>query len=491
VALVAALVAGAGAFVLLRVADEPQRAQPSLEPLRLRTRDFTRDPGWQGRNNRRLGRCVTTRQDFGAGPGSAISGLLTRNARAAWFGRTVAYDFERPFVATGQLVVRGTQPEPFPSGSVLIGLFNHANRDWRPPDLLAFQVNADTVEGGGDYSLSLAYGAHDFQQDHVAYGGDESPSGLRFGRAYRWRLSYDPQASGGVGRATLSIPQAGPPATLALSPGARRAGAVLDRFGVANQTMARGEGLDFELRDLTIDGVTQRTGGPGWQGMGNRASFRDCLTDQPNDFGWTGPVDGRVGGLIARTDEDRPDVRAFYADRVGRLSLRDRLHAAGTVRLSRANSDSATLLGWFRAGTTGKGSGNSAPPDFLGVAITGPSAIGQYFGPLVADGSGEVASEDEAGIVFNPGPRTLRWSVDYHPRGQGRGGDSGRIFIRLGDQRRLFKLPKDLAREGATFNRFGLRNLERGGSFQVVHLDQLRYSIAGPEEENRAKRGPE
>jgi hypothetical protein len=364
---------------------------------------------------------------------------------------------------------------------VMVGLFNQANRDWRPPDLLAFQVNADTVPGG-DYTLSLAYGAHDYQQDHVAFGGDESPSGLRFGRAYRWRLSYDPQAAAGVGRATLSIPQAGPPATLTLSRGARRAGAVLDRFGVTNQTMARGEGLDFQLRDLTIDGVAQRPREPGWQGLGNRASFRDCLTDQPNDFGWTGPADRRLGGLIARTDEDRPEVRAFYADRVGRLNLRDRLYAEGTVRLTRANSDSATLLGWFRGGTTGRGSGNSAPPDFLGIAITGPSAIGQYFGPLVADASGEVASEDEAGIVFNPGPRTLRWSLDYHPRGQDRGGESGRMFIRLGGQRRTFELPKDLAREGATFNRFGLRNLERGGSFQVVHLDDLRYSIAGPRE---------
>ena len=211
--LVAALVAGAGAFVLLGPEDEAQPVQAPLGPLRLRAQDFSRDPGWQGRGNRRLGRCVTTRQDFGAGAGGSISGLLTRNARAAWFGRTVAYDFERPFTATGELVVRGTVPEPFPSGSVLIGLFNQANRDWRPPDLLAFQVNADTVEGGGDYSLSLAYGAHDYQQDHVAYGGDESPSGLRFGRAYRWRLSYDPQAGAGAGRVTLSIPQAGPPAT--------------------------------------------------------------------------------------------------------------------------------------------------------------------------------------------------------------------------------------------------------------------------------------
>ena len=133
---------------------------------------------------------------------------------------------------------------------------------------------------------------------------------------------------------------------------------MLDRFGVANQTMARGEGLEFRAAKPDRRRRPPAPVTPVWQGMGNRAAFRDCLTGQPNDFGWTGPADRRLGGLIARTDEDRPDVRAFYADRVGRLNLQDRLYAAGTVRLSRANSDSATLLGWFRAGTTGQGSGD-------------------------------------------------------------------------------------------------------------------------------------
>lgn len=457
------------------------------EGVGLRVRDFSRAPGWRGLNNRRLGDCVITRQDFGGMGGASIGGLITRNARPAWFGRRVGVGWERPFTASGELVVRGTRDEPFPSGSVMVGFFNSASRDWRPPNLLAFQVNADTVKGGGDYSVSLAYGARDYAQDHVIYGGDERPAGLRFGRPYRWRLRYDPRAAGRRGRATLTIPGAGPAASLALTPNARRAGADLDRFGVANQTMARGEGLDFVVRRLVLGGRAQDVDDSvaGWRGSGNRASFRDCLTGQPNSFGWTGPRDGRVGGLVARTDEQRPEARASYADRVGRLTLEDRLHAQGTVRLQRANSDSASLLGWFRAKPRSDGRREEGASDFLGVAITGPSRVGQYFDVLLVDRRGETAPAKGTGLVFNPGPRTLRWSLDYAP-GPQRGGI---LTVRLGDRRVVREVPRGARRTGATFNRFGLRNLQRGGSFQVVYFDDLRYTVAPKAKPGKRRRG--
>ena len=460
------LVAGGLAAIL-----RPERTERT-PAAQLRFQDFSTNPRWEGVRNRRLGRCVTTRQDFGP-VSDGIAGLITRNARPAWYGRRVALGWERPWVARGELMVRGTRPELFPSGSVMVGLFNSANRDWRPPNLTAFQVNADTVEGGGDYSVSLAYGARDYQQAHVALGGDDSPAGLSFGRFYSWRLAYDPRAAGGRGRISLSIPQAGKPATLVLPVAARRAGADLDRFGVANQVMARGEGLDFVVRGLRLGGVAQRPGsGAGWAGRGNRTSFRDCLTGQPNSFGWTGPRDRRVGGLVARTDERRSRAHSFYADRVGRLSLEDRLHAEGTVRLQRANTDSATLLGWFHAAPGGAGR-EGQPQDFLGVAITGPSRVGQYFGALVADRKGDVGPGGWSGIVFNPGPRTLRWSIDYDPRAAG----GGTMTVRLGNRRVVQRVPRKVRRTGATFNRFGLRNLERGGSFQIAYFDDLRYTV--------------
>jgi hypothetical protein len=442
-------------------------------PGSLRFQRFDTDPGWQAENNRRPGRCTTTRQAFGGRADGAIGGLITRATRPAWYGRRVSAGLERPLSATGVLEVRRGPDERFPGGSAIIGFFNQANRDWRPPSQLGFQINADPVNGG-DYSVVLAYGAGDYQTNHVDYGGRGRPFGFRFGRRYPWRLVYDPRAAGGRGRITLTIPGAGPPARLTLSPGARAAGAALDRVGMTNQVVTRGRALHVSIGELTVDGAAQdASAGRGWKGHGNRVAFRDCLTGQPNLFGWTGPRDRRLGGLVARTDEDHPHLRAFYADRVGRLSLDDRLRVSGTVRLDRANSDSATLLGWFKAGSGSADSGEQAPPDFVGVSITGPSRVGQYFAPLVSDRKGQSATDDTPGIVLNPGPRTYRWIFDYFP-------DSGRagvVVLRLGDRRTAWSLPPKVRRAGAVLNRFGMRNLERGGSFQVVYFDDLAYTV--------------
>lgn len=478
IALGLVVVAVTALVVLWRQLSGGQHARP-VGPGTLRFQRFDANPHWQAESNRRLGKCTTTRQAFGGQPDGSIGGLITRATRPAWYGRRASAGFERPLSARGVLEVRRGPDESFPGGSAIIGFFNQGSRDWRPPSQLGFQLNGDPVDGG-DYSVVLAYGARDYETDHVEYGGRGRPFGFQFGRRYPWRLVYDPRGGGGRGRVTLTIPGAGPPAAMTLSPGARAAGASLDRVGMTNQVVTRGRALHVSISDLTVDGASQDAGGVGWKGHGNRVAFHDCLTGQPNLFGWTGPRDGRLGGLISRTDEDHPHLRAFYADAVGRLSLDDRLRASGTVRLDRANSDSATLLGWFRAGSGGAKSGEQAPPDFVGVSITGPSRVGQYFAPLVSDRKGQSATDDTPGIVLNPSPRTYRWSFDYFP-------DSGRagvVVLRLGDRRTVWSLPTKVRRAGALLNRFGMRNLERGGSFQVVYFDDLAYTV-NPRGEDR------
>src|SRR5215210_7702530 len=73
---------------------------------KLRFQDFRADPHWQAHDNRRLGRCTTTRQDFGSEGDASIGGLITRSSRPAWYGRRVSLGFERRFSASGVLVVR-------------------------------------------------------------------------------------------------------------------------------------------------------------------------------------------------------------------------------------------------------------------------------------------------------------------------------------------------------------------------------------------------
>lgn len=457
----------------------PGPKPPEREPMRRRLERFESDPRWHARGNRRLGQCITTRQDFGWRPSvavgdsrGALGGLVTRAVRPAHYGKRVQLDFERPFSARGTLVVRGKSNEPFDSGAAMVGFFNHANRDWRPPNALVFQV--DTDPPNGDYSLSVGWGSRDYHAGGKFVGGSrEEAEPFEFGRVYRWRLRYDPSA-GDHGKALLGI-DGRRAVSVALTAEARRAGASLDRFGIANQVKTRGAAVELYVADVRIDGAPQDpSADPGWSGADNQVTWRDCYTGDVNAFGWTGPRDGRLGGFISRTDEERPELRAFYADRVGALTLEDRLHAQGTIRLERANSDSATLLGWFRGGTTGRRRAELAPPDFIGIAITGPSSVGQYFGPLVSDRRGELAPEDPEGIVLNPGPRTHRWSFDYYPEA----GDGGVVVVRLDGRRATLELPRRLREPGASFNRFGMRNVERGGSFQLVYFDDLRYTVA-------------
>jgi hypothetical protein len=358
----------------------------------------------------------------------------------------------------------------------MVGFFNRANRDWRPPNALVFQVETDPAEDG-DYSLSLGWGSRDYHAGGEYVGGErEQAKGYDFGQVYRWRLRYDP-AAGDQGKAQLEI-DGERVASVSLSAEGRQAGAAFDRFGIANQVKTRGKSVELYVADVRIDGVPQDpSSDPAWSGTGNQVAWRDCYIGDINQFGWTGRDDGRLGGFISRTDEDRPELRAFYADRVGRLTLEDPLHVDGTVRLERANSDSATLVGWFTGTTTGARKAEIAPPEFIGIAITGPSSVGQYFGPLVSDRSGELAPEDPDGIVLNPSPVTRRFSFDYQPDD----GAAGVVVVRLDGWQAVLKLPRRLRERGAAFNRFGMRNVERGGSFQVVYFDDLRYTVSRPD----------
>ena len=479
-ALAAAVVAGAIWAVTLGPLRLGGLSAPR-HPVALRSQDFGSNPGWQGRNNHRLGACTTTRQDFDRRPPSraggldgAIGGLVTRSLRPAYFARPASAGFDRPFRAEGVLLVRRVAAEPFDSAGAMIGFFNHADRDWRPPNAALVQVNTDRV-AGGDYSLSLGYSSRDYHagtQDLLGPGGGRA--GLRFGQRYRWRMAYDPAAAGGTGELTLAVAGVAAPARLALGAEARIQGAWLDRFGLASQARTRGRGVELYLGDLRVDGVPQHPDRDrAWQGRDNHVSWHDCFTGRPDFFGWTGPRDRRLGGLISRTEEKPPGQGAFYADRVGRLSLDDRLHAEGTVRLERANSDSATLLGWFDPRSSGEGEAQSSPPDFVGLAISGPTRIGQYFGPLVADRRGRLAPEKATGIVFNPGPGTYRWTLDYFPdRGR-----AGQVRVRLGGRDATVELAPKLRAAGARLTRFGMRTVERGGSFQVVYFDDLRYTV--------------
>lgn len=332
--------------------------------------------------------------------------------------------------------------------------------------------------------------------------GKFRPTPLRLdGSRYSWTLTYDPKANAGNGRFEFSIQNHGTapepleakrlPADLPeahrkealhrfpntthfavdLPPGFRQAGASFDRFGLLN-LMKPGNPMQIFFGDLQHDGVAvDLTKEPGWVGSKHRTKI-DSPPVGSHDFGFSpkthfaGGRPGEVGGDLWRSGK-----YAYYADRVGPLTLGDRLEARGKVILQVGAPDSDVYLGWFSSGERDKPPAQSA--NFLGVHIGGPTRIGHYFQPVLATARGTHA-KTEKGPVLTPG-KVFDWSLTYDPSANG---GQGEFRVKLGDETVPLPLKKGLKAEGAVFDRFGLFNSNIGGQLVRIYLDDLSYTAA-------------
>jgi hypothetical protein len=145
----------------------------------------------------------------------------------------------------------------------------------------------------------------------------------------------------------------------------------------------------------------------------------------------------------------------------------------GLVLAALATSDSAVYVGWFdstsKRETTRE---DQAQRNLLGVLVEGPSRVGHYFRAAYRTSGGEGKSEDE-GSVTKPDGKVHSWSMRYRPAP---GDGEGRIMVRFDDQERVTVVPAEHVREGATFDRFGIFNFNRGGMFVEVYVDDLHYT---------------
>ena len=220
---------------------------------------------------------------------------------------------------------------------------------------------------------------------------------------------------------------------------------------------------------------------PMWQGNGNQAEFAERVARPDHDFGFVphaqdGSRGGTLGGTIWR--DERP---SYYADRIGPLSLDDELYAEGTVQFVAAGVDSAVYLGWF----DDHSKQNKKRPEYeehqrnyLGILLEGPSRVGHYFRPGygTAGGSG---SNAEQGPILRTDARRHSWSMRYDPKARG---GRGQIVVTLDDQQARLNLGEHDRARGATFDRFGLFNMQSGGWHVEVYFDDLRYTASGTED---------
>lgn len=471
----------------------------------LKTEAFDKDPGWEGVNNRVPAKPRTVVQDFGYSPtthaGRAkgeIGGKITRAATPAYYGAKVSKTLDDKFSASGTFAFTHTSP----GAGVFFGWFaaDQPGGGGRPIGSLGLHFDGEGA--GARLAVRLITGTNKSCGTFVTpfLPGKFRPTPIRRdGTRYSWTLDYDPAAADGRGRFTFTIRSHGEkpeelaadrlpadlPAThraealrrfpnttrfsVDLPPGYKADGAKFDHFGLMNM-MKPGGHLSVYFGDLTLDGKAENfTGNTRWDGSGNRVEYQDRVLPGAHDFGFSnthfaGGKAGEVGGDLWRSGK-----YAYYADKVGPLSLDDRLEARGRVVLKVGAPDADVFLGWFNTG------GKDTPPveagNFLGIHVGGPTRVGHYFHPALTTAKGTRALA-EKGPVLVPG-KVYDWSLVYDPTA---GGGNGSIAVTLGKESVTLPLKPGWKAEGAGFDRFGLFNSNIGGQLVRIYLDDLTYT---------------
>ena len=450
----------------------------------LRFEDFNRDPQWESYRSRLLPNPLPiTRQDFGwrnmshaGGRPGEIAGWIQRSVTPAWFAKVIpARTLNDKLSASGKFAV--TRDEG--GSGVLFGWFNETSRGWRTPDSLTFRLDGN----GGRYWVFYEYGTR-----HWLTGGAGCFEGDRYqtttskpfradGTSHTWSLAFDPDGADGNG--LLMFVLDGTNYTSALAPGHKADGAQFNRFGLFN-LQTTGSGMEVSLRELMLDGEpVDLSSAVGWEARSNKVEFADRHMRPLHDFGWMPPSEvssspqargnGHLGGVIWR--DEKP---AYYANRVGPLSLDNELFASGTITFNVAGSDSGVYLGWFdsRAKTNKLSSDHEAPQkNLLAVLIEGPSRAGHYFRAAYGTATGEGVI-DQSGPIIRPDGRSHRWALRYSRQSQG----GGQITVQLDDETQTLTVSPAHRKQGATFDRFGFFNMQIGGHFVEITLDDLSYT---------------
>jgi len=252
-----------------------------------------------------------------------------------------------------------------------------------------------------------------------------------------------------------------------LPPGFKNEGAVFDRFGIING-LKSGHVMTIHFGDVTYNGKIQDfSKDPGWEGSHNLGIFSNPMPLGAHDFGYSptnyaGGSPGEMGGVLWRCGR-----YAYYADRVGPLTLDDRLEAKGRVVMVVGGVDADVYLGWFN------GANKQRPPTqaghFLGVHVGGPTRVGHYFQPAFTTAHGTTIHA-KAGPLLLAG-KVYNWSLVYDTTAES---GRGTIQVTLGEQSETLVLRKG-DKENVQLDRFGLFTPAAGGQLVRIYLDDLKY----------------
>jgi hypothetical protein len=211
--------------------------------------DFSKDPEWSGAGNRISyeDREVTGAHDFGysaktnhaGGMPGEIGGGLWRSGDFGFYADRVA-----PLNLEGRLEARGKVKlvTAGPDSDVSLGWFNSSARDKGTGD----NENFVGIHVGGPTRIGH-YFIPAFATAKGTTGKVEQGPVLTPGKVFDWSLIYDPAANDGNGG--LHVTLGAESVSLALKPGQKAQGAILDRFGLFTSTVG-GQMVKIFLDDL-------------------------------------------------------------------------------------------------------------------------------------------------------------------------------------------------------------------------------------------------
>ena len=468
-----------------------------------RTQNFDSDPGWEGVNNRIVPKQYpTVVQDFGysqtrfAGKGAGeMGGRITRASEPAFYGDRIG-----PRTLDDKLSASGSFALTQSTGGA--GMFFGFVRAEQPGaggrPIGSLGLDFDCEKGGARLAVRLITAQNQSCGTFITpfIPGKFRPTPIRNdGTRYAWKLDYDPNGVGGRGQFTFTIhgdaPKPGelespdmPDAhrkearsrfpstttfTVDLPEGFKRQGTTFDHFGAMNMMKPGGQ-MTIHFDDLEYDGRSQDfSQDPKWDGSGNRSTYQAKDVGGAHNFGFSttsyaGGKAGEIGGTFWRAE--KPVGR--YGDRVGPLSLDDKLAASGKAAFIAGGPDSGMFIGWYNSKTVEQDGGLK---DFLGVRVEGPTRVGHYFAPVVAASAGLIGKLEKAPVLV-PGKESREWSIEYDPNGNG---GNGAVTVRLDGESATLNL-KPAKDRRATFDRFGVFTPKLGGQMVKLYLDDLTYT---------------
>ncbi len=226
--------------------------------------DFSKDPGWEARNNRReyVTTLVRPRFDFGYSPSQfaggkgkgELGGLIYRGdcrypeRMASYADRLDELMLDKPLKASGKVSLRRGVTD----SGVLIGFFhskdsmavNPSQDTGLPRSFLGISTDAPSREG---FYLTPCYRVNGDGRGHAVV---RQPLYIYpDGKPHAWTLDYSPTAAEGRGRITVTLD--GGKIELDLQPGHRAAGTRFDRFGIIT-TWVDGNSQTIYFDDLTF-----------------------------------------------------------------------------------------------------------------------------------------------------------------------------------------------------------------------------------------------